>query len=136
MPKKLVNSKGDASTVEIENEYSTLHWCLEHDLLAVADWFNANKLMLNVGKSESMTFTKPKFKGIRNFKINLCVKELPVATTLKFLGTWLVTKLNWRQHVNQVIIKLKRNMHLLRLSKNLLTAHAKEFYTIHRYIAI
>ena len=103
-----------------------LQWCLEYDLLAVSDWFNANKLMLNLGKSISMTFTKPKFKGIRNFKINLNGQELPVATSFKFLGTWLDNELNWRQHVNHIVVKLKRNMHMLRMSKNLLTAHTKE----------
>ena len=82
--------------------------------------------MLNLGKSISMTFTEPKLKGIQNFKINLNGQELPVATNFKFLGTWLDNELNWRKHVNHIIVRLKRNMHMLRMSKNLLTAHAKE----------
>ena len=43
---------------------------------------------------------------------------LPVES-VKFLGLWLDQNLNWNNHVNKLITRLKRNMHLLRTPKHL-----------------
>ena len=37
----------------------------------------------------------------------------------KFLGMWLDQNLNWNIHVNKLIMRIKRNMHLLRTPKHL-----------------
>ena len=42
----------------------------------------------------------------------------PVEST-KFLGIWLDQNLNWNIHVNKLITRIKRNMHLLRTPKHL-----------------
>ena len=39
--------------------------------------------------------------------------------SVKFLGIWLDQNLNWNIHVNKLITRLKRNMHLLRTPKHL-----------------
>ena len=39
--------------------------------------------------------------------------------SVKFLGLWLNQNLNWNIHVNNLITKIKRNMHLLRTPKHL-----------------
>ena len=101
-----------------------LQWSLEHDLQIVADWFCANKLTLNIRKSISMTFTKPGHSE-KDIKVKIGKTELPVATEFKFLGTWLDKHLNWRKHVNNIIVKIKRNMQLLREGQHFLTDHAK-----------
>ena len=38
---------------------------------------------------------------------------------------WIDKNLNWSEHLNKLILKLKRNMNLLKISKNLLTPHVK-----------
>ena len=40
-------------------------------------------------------------------------------TTLKFLGMWLDEDLNWNSHITKLINKIKRNMHLLKVPKEL-----------------
>ena len=43
----------------------------------------------------------------------------------KFLGMTLDQNLNWSSHVNQLILKLNRNLKLLKLSRNMMTQDSK-----------
>ena len=49
-----------------------------------------------------------------------------MSITQKFLGVWIDNKLNWKEHVERLTIKLKRNSHTLYQSKKFLTPHAKK----------
>ena len=50
----------------------------------------------------------------------------PVECT-KFLGMWVDENLNWNTHINKLITKIKRNMHLLRMPKNLFDEKTLKF---------
>ena len=41
----------------------------------------------------------------------------------KFLGIWIDSDLNWNEHVNRLVLKLKSRLCLLRRSKNFLNSH-------------
>ena len=41
----------------------------------------------------------------------------------KFLGVWIDSNLNWTEHVNKIVLKLKSRLILLRRSKNFLNPH-------------
>ena len=94
-----------------------LKWCIEQDLKNISDWFRANKLTLNLEKTEYMFF------GSRPMKIEPTLEidniTLRPVESVKFLGLWLDQNLNWDTHVNKLIAKIKRNIHLLRTPKNL-----------------
>ena len=94
-----------------------LKWCIEQDLMAISDWFKANRLTLNLGKTVYMFFGNSKCNSKPNLEINQITLE-PVGHT-KFLGMWVDENLNWNIHINKLINKIKRNMHLLRRPKNL-----------------
>ena len=46
---------------------------------------------------------------------------LPEATEFKFLGTWIDNSLNWKHHLNQLLLKLNKNLHMLRMGKKFLS---------------
>ena len=69
-----------------------LTWCIESDLSNLDDWFRANKLTLNVGKSVHMIFSK---KENVDTSIKLGDTELCKVETVKFLGMWLDQNLTW-----------------------------------------
>ena len=103
-----------------------LEWCLEHDLKILANWFMANKLTLNVAKSVCMYFAyQLETKLNESLRINIDKIALPVAANFKFLGVCIDNKLTWQYHVNQLLLKLKGNTHLLLTSKNILNMHTK-----------
>ena len=93
-----------------------LNWCLSEDLNTINDWFLANKLTLNLDKSHLLQF------GKNTFPIKLNLNNVPITEpdSMKFLGVHLDKDLKWTHHVNCLVNKLKRNLHLLRMGKKLL----------------
>ena len=100
-----------------------LKYCVESDLAIIQDWFNANKLTLNVNKSSFMIFS-PNHKKTCKLEITLNGVTLPRTNNMKFLGTWIDEKLVWSHHLKNLRTKLLSKLGLLRKSKNLLSTHA------------
>ena len=100
-----------------------LAWCIREDLATITDWFQANKLTLNLDKSVMLLFNKGK-----PITENKYLKEvgLPVSDHAKFLGILLDNSLNWNQHFNHVHLMLKCNIKLLKKGKKFLNVHAKK----------
>ena len=74
----------------------------------MSNWLNANKIMLNVTKTELVIF-KPKRKKLDfEFKIKLNGKKLFQTNSVKYLGIKIDKQLNWRDHTNEVAKKLHR----------------------------
>ena len=98
-----------------------IQFCLEHDLRILQDWFQANKLTLNVSKSVVILFGKH-----CDNKVNIHIgnEVIPQTKNTKFLGLWIDENLNWREHVSKLLLKLKRNLNLLRVGRNFLSPHA------------
>ena len=109
-----------------------LNWCLEEDLSIISDWFKANLLTLNLDKTVCMTFYPKKFAGRNkpnmfagnNIKIDGVI--IPEVHETKFLGIWIDNRLTWTVHLSKLFMKLKRNLHLLRVSQHTLSVHAKK----------
>ena len=105
-----------------------LNWCLSVDLQHISDWFLANKLTLNIGKSHYLHF------GPKNTMVELKIDDVNLTEpqSLKFLGVLLDKSLSWNHHINNLANKLKRNLHLLRMGKNKLDVHTlKMVYHAH-----
>ena len=100
-----------------------LKWCLQEELNNAMDWFRANKLMLNLNKSTCMLFSD---KKIEKFTIEVDNINLTTVSHTKFLGVWIDNRLNWDFYFNKLLLKTKRNIHLLRTGKNMLNSHAKK----------
>ena len=101
-----------------------LEWCIESDLANIAEWFKANKLTLNLNKTVGMIFN-PK-KAPTNPQIMIDDKKIPFVHHTKFLGVWIDDKLSWHTHTNNLTLKLKRNLNMLKMSKNLLPVDCKQ----------
>ena len=112
----------DDTTLYISHTHlNYIQFCLEHDLSILQDWFLANKLTLNVSKSVVVLFGK---HDGRRIHINIRTEVIPQTRSTKFLGLWIDENLNWKDHVNKLLLKLKRNTNLLRTGQNFLSPHA------------
>ena len=80
---------------------------LNNELSKVSDWLAANKLSLNVKRSNFLHFHHGKIKKPSiNLKINgINVEEKEVT---KYLGVFIDNKLSWRSHIAHVKAKLSR----------------------------
>ena len=74
---------------------------------------NANKISLNIAKTEVILF-KPKSKQLdTDLKLKLCSKRLCTTTHVRYLGILIDDELNWNTHTNNIISKLMRGNSIL-----------------------
>ena len=102
-----------------------LQWNVLADLGKLADWFRANKLTLNLKKTVGMLFTHKKLTEPMSLEMEGIV--IPLVEQTKFLGIWLDQNLNWKYHVNNLVVKLKRNLNMLKESQYILNKHSMKF---------
>ena len=100
-----------------------IRFCIEMDLRTLQDWFLANKLTLNVGKSVCILFGQ-KSGCTESLDIKLGNEKIPQVKSTKFLGMWIDDALTWNEHVTKTILKLKSRLNLLNVGKNFLSKHA------------
>ena len=74
----------------------------------LVNWLNANKISLNVKKTEIVIFKSKQKKLEGDFKIKSCGKRLYPTESVKYLGVKMDTNLTWQHHVNDLSIKLNR----------------------------
>ena len=112
----------DDTTIYISHHsLDFITFALEHNLNILQDWFLANKLTLNIGKSVAILFGKHNGK-----RLNVCIgkEKIPQLSCTKFLGLWIDENLSWREHTNKLLLKLNSNINLLKTGRNFLTSHA------------
>ena len=83
------------------------------DLKHLLNWLNANKISLNVKKTEMIIFNSKQKKLEGDLKIKLCGKRLYPTESVKYLGVKIDANLTWQHHVNDLPIKLNRANALL-----------------------
>ena len=115
----------DTTLVFTHQNLNYLHFSIESELACIQDWFNTNKLTLNIEKSSYLLYHNQK-QLVPHFKIELNGTKIPRVKHAKLLGIWLDDKLKWDIHVNKLANKLKCGMGMLRHSKNLLSIKAKK----------
>ena len=76
-------------------------------------WLAANKLSLNVGKTNFMIFSPPKKKPVVRFPILIQGTEIKQIFETKFLGVVVDHKLNWEGHINYISRKISRGIGIL-----------------------
>ena len=97
--------------------------CCNLDMIMLQDWFHANKLTLNIGKSVCMLF---KLKGkIGELELTVATKKIKAVKSSKFLGIFLDDELNWKEHIKALLTKLKSKIGMLYKAKNMLSEHSK-----------
>ena len=81
---------------------------LNIDLKLLSHWLNANKIALNVSKTELVVF-KPNRKQLDSeIKIKIYGKKIYPTPSVRYLGIKIDSNLNWKEHWNHISIKLNR----------------------------
>ena len=100
------------STKHLDELYDNISF----DLNTLSDWFKANKLSLNVNKTNYMIFKN--IKTPDNSKIIKIGTEIIEQTSIaKFLGIFIDDQLNWKTHIDYVRNKLSSGLYALNISK-------------------
>ena len=84
----------------------------------LTDWLNANKISLNVKKTELVIFKHKKKKLERLTRIKLSRKKLYTSNSIKNLDVKIDENPTWKDHIHDIATKLDRAIALLLKIKN------------------
>ncbi|EDO29739.1 predicted protein, partial [Nematostella vectensis] len=85
-----------------------LESCINENLLHVSSWFAANKLSLNIDKTNFIIFHPP--QKISNYTLSIkingkCIKK---EKYIKYLGIYIDSHLSWKYKILHIAKKIKR----------------------------
>ena len=143
IPNSLKYSKSilfaDDTTVYISGEDVTdLFRCLNHDLSKLNDWFKANKLSLNVNKTNYILFNKNTAVLPPDVCLYIGTDKLEQVRCTKFLGLHIDDHLEWDIHINHCKSKVSSGIHAMNMAKNILSGkHLRIIYNslVHPYLS-
>ena len=108
----------DTNLIHFNKSVNRLNKYVNLDLKNLTYWLNANRISLNVKKTELVIFKHQRTKLDSPIKIKLSRKRLNPSKSVKYLGIKTDENLNWKQHIHDMAIKLNRANALLSIIKN------------------
>ena len=86
---------------------------MNNQLYKVNEWLCANKLSLNIEKSNFVIFHPPQKKISYPINLKINNKILEEKTSIKYLGVIIDSHLNWKDHVHELSKKISRSVGIL-----------------------
>ena len=111
----LISVLVDTNILYTNSDIWELERLVNTELLILSDWFKANRLSLNIQKTNYMLFGYkhiPK-NNSRNFNIKIDNIAISRVETTKFLGIIIDEKLKWQYHISYVALKLAKSLGIL-----------------------
>lgn len=111
---------------------TALETTLNSELVKVHNWLCANKLLLNIDKSNFVIFHPPQKKLPTNIEIFVHNYQLKREYSIKYLGILIDSNLTWKNQVNNIVKKIKRNIGILSKLRYYLGLHilVKLYYAL------
>ena len=103
----------DANLFYKHKNLTTLQTNITTELANVNIWLCANKLSLNVEKSNFVIFRPRQRKLPFNVNLTLNNKQLQQEDCIKYLGVQIDSHLNWKPQIENITKKLKRSVGIL-----------------------
>ena len=103
----------DSNLCYASKSLSGIRSIINAELVHVKTWLSANKLSLNIAKSNFVIFHPPQKKKTFNIRLSVNDKPLKEEPYIQYLGVMLDSHLNWKAHVSHVMKKTKRNIGLI-----------------------
>ena len=128
--------------IRVSLSVKNLNKQINRDMKHLNDWLSANKISLNVEKTEIVIFKSPRKVFVDEMKINLSGKGLYPSNSVKYLGIKIERFLHWHDQVNSIAIKLNiANALLLKIrnyvnTKTLRNIYFAIFYSHLSYLCI
>ena len=98
--------EGDTNLLNFNSCVKSINKQVNYDLKNLSKWLKANKILLNVGKTELVHFTSSKKQLDCALKIKLNENRLDKRDSVKYLGIQIDKRLTLKQQINPVALKL------------------------------
>ena len=129
LPKTLVNSRcilfaDDTTIYHTNSNKQKLIQDIEHDLAHLVDWFAANKLSLNITKTNFLVFGDKYDHSLDNSvnEIHLGNQVINRINCSKFLGIFIDDELVWNQHIEYISKKVTSGLYAINSCKRFLSS--------------
>ena len=127
LQKSHVSMYADDTAISLSSEsIDDLQNDLSLDLLKLQDWLHANKLSLNVVKTQSLIIgSGPNIRKIESQpdappSFSIGDQDIEMITNTRYLGVQIDSKLNWDIHIDTIKTKANRALGLIKYSKKYL----------------
>ena len=111
----------DDTTVYIANKsIDTLFEIMSQELNSLSDWFRANKLSLNISKTNYILLSNTDKQRLNLPEIKLANQVISKAESVKFLGIYIDEKLKWDTHINIVKKRITKSFFAINKAKHVL----------------
>jgi hypothetical protein len=118
---KFILFADDTTILCSHNNINDLIKTANTELNKLCHWFSANKLSLNINKTNYMLFsTKHLIATDYEHTISMCNTNIERVDACKFLGVHVDDKLNWKKQICQIQAKLSKTLGILYRTRNLL----------------
>ena len=118
---KFILFADDTTVMYKNNNINQLNRILTNEVIKVINWFSANKLLINLSKSNSMLFSNK--RGNPKLKLNIQNIHLEEKEVVTFLGIEIDNKLVWKSHIKLICNKISKSIGILRLLKHSFPKH-------------
>ena len=102
----------DTSLFYSHENIDTIEAIINSELSNVLTWLQANKLTLNIDKSNFILFRPPQ-KHVKSIKLKINNFPLEEKPSTKYLGVILDKNLSWKQHVAHINSKLQKSIGII-----------------------
>ena len=109
----LIHYADDTLLYSVHDEISTAIDTLKFDLNSAHEWFNANRLKLNIDKTQFIIFcSKNNFKtsNAKSRVLNFYNQAIKASSTVNYLGIILDANLTFNEHVSKVCRKVSQKL--------------------------
>jgi hypothetical protein len=110
----------DTTVYASSNSLSQLYENINFDLSSLADWFCANKLSLNIGKTNYVLFYQRHVST--DLEINIGGHEITRKKYFRFLGITIDENLEWSEHIQNCTAKMSSSLYALNSAKKYLAS--------------
>jgi Reverse transcriptase (RNA-dependent DNA polymerase) len=107
----------DTTLLNSDKDFDKLINVTNIELVKLSNWFRANKLSLNVNKTNYILFGSKHLPDPTTYRVTLNEICLERVTYTKFLGIYIDDKLNWSEHINYICIKVSRGLGIIKRLK-------------------
>ena len=119
---KCVLFADDTSLYASGTDLGQLLQVVERELQILKDWFDVNKLSLNLTKTKYLIFTNKKINSPVKLSINMI--EIERVYEYKFLGLTIDNKLNWKPHIDNLKNKISKSIAILYKMKHIVNKNS------------
>ena len=95
-------------------------------MLKISDWFRANKLSLNLSKTNYSLFRSHR-KAVPQETCELVIDniEIPQENSVKFLGVYVDQQITWKIHLENVASKISKSIGIIPRIAYLITTNVR-----------